>query len=283
MAAKPQTAAGYSQRGTDLAERVLLEVWSRLGDYHSHLVLVGGLAPRYIVPQPAIGSEGLVPRHFGTLDVDLALSLAVADLKTYQSIRSTLVDTLGFEPGTNDRDREQRHSFAKKVGNIPVLLDFLTATYGGPDDSLMRAVEQNLSAIQVQGMGLALRDPLQAVVEGELLEGERYEATLNVCRPVPFVVLKALAFDKRVEPKDAYDLVYVLRYYKNGVSSVAAEVRKDERSQESFELAVSAMKKHFKDPGQVGPRRYGQFYPAEANGAAQAYATVRGFLEHLGA
>ena len=46
MTAKPETAAGYSPGATALAERVLLEVWSRLGDFREHLVLVGGLAPR---------------------------------------------------------------------------------------------------------------------------------------------------------------------------------------------------------------------------------------------
>ena len=32
-----------------------------------------------------------------------------------------------------------------------------------------------------------------------------------MCGPGAFVVLKALAFRDRGEPKDAYDLVYVLR------------------------------------------------------------------------
>jgi hypothetical protein len=40
-------------------------------------------------------------------------------------------------------------------------------------------------------------------------------------------VLKALALAGRSEPKDAYNLVYILRYYAGGVEALAAEVRED--------------------------------------------------------
>jgi hypothetical protein len=219
MAAKPQTEAGYNPAGTELAERVLLEVWSRLGEFRQYLVLVGGLVPRYLVKQPPMGTPGVIPAHKGTLDVDLAISLAVADVNAYEKIHATLVDTLGFTPGQNPQGRDQRHSFKKRVGHADVILDFLTTKYDGPKNSLMRVVEENLSAIQVEGLGLALRDPLVVEVEGELLEHGRYAATINVCRPIPFLVLKALALAGRSEPKDAYDLVYILRYYAGGDDS----------------------------------------------------------------
>jgi hypothetical protein len=278
---KPETSSGYSQRATGLVERVLLEVWSRLGEYHDHLVLVGGLAPRYIIPQPETGAVSVPPRHCGTFDVDLAVSLAVAEIKTYESIRSTLVDRLGFEHGKSERGREQRHSFVKRVGNMPVILDFLTTKYDGPKNSRMRAVEEYLSAIQVEGLGLALKDPLQIIVEGELLEHGRHEAKINVCRPVPFVVLKALALSGRGMLKDAYDLVYVLRHYKDGPASVAAELRDDEREQKSFHRAVDILKKHFKNDRQDGPVKYQAFIPSEPNAALQAYAVVQEFLDAL--
>ena len=86
MIDKPKDISGYTAAQTDRAEQVLLEIWSHLGDYHEHLALVGGLAPRYLVPQ----DRGNVPPHCGTLDVDLAVSLAVADVKAYAGIRQTL-------------------------------------------------------------------------------------------------------------------------------------------------------------------------------------------------
>ena len=42
-----------------------------------------------------------------------------------------------------------------------------------------------------------------------------------MCGPGAYVVLKALAFRGRGEPKDAYDLFYVLRNYGEGPQSIA--------------------------------------------------------------
>ena len=98
MSSKPQVITGYSIPQTDLAERVLLEVWSRLGDFHDHLVLIGGLVPRYLVPQDQ-SPNASIPPHCGTMDVDLAVSLAIADLDAYIGMRETLTESMGFEPG----------------------------------------------------------------------------------------------------------------------------------------------------------------------------------------
>ncbi len=222
-----------------------------------------------------------IPGHCGTFDVDLAIRLAATDIKTYESIYHTLTVTLGFEPGTNERGREQRHSFRKMIDNKPVILDFLTTKYEGPDDSLMRTLEDKLSAIQVEGLGLALREPLRVSVEGNLLDNGVHKAIINVCRPVPFVVLKALALAGRGEPKDAYDLVYVLRYYNQGPHSVATEVLPEEQSQPSFQHAIAALKHHFGKPEQDGPAKYAAFNPSEEGAAIQAYAAVQEFLKKL--
>lgn len=161
MIDKPKEISGYTQAQTDQVERVLLEIWSCLGDYHEHLVLVGGLVPRYLVPQ----DREDVPKHCGTIDVDLAVSLAVADVKAYAGIRDTL-QRIGLRPGQNPRGNEQRHSFVMDDVRGPVVVDFLTTRYDGPD-TVVRAVEEQLSAIQVEGLGLALKDPVTVPLKGE--------------------------------------------------------------------------------------------------------------------
>jgi len=119
-------------------------------------------------------------------------------------------------------------------------------------------------------------------VEGNLLDGGGlYKGDINVCRPVPFIVLKALALDGRGEPKDAYDLVYVLRYYKEGPESVVQEIRQEEREQPSFQHAIATLRNHFGKPEQNGPAKYANFNRSEQNAAIQAYATVQEFLTKL--
>jgi len=280
MGSKPQVISGYSCGQTELAERVLLDVWSRLGVFHSHLVLVGGLAPRYLVPQAECEGKG-ISRHCGTMDVDLAVSLAVADLRTYASIRKTLIGSLGFQPGQNRLGNEQRHSFRKEVGDAVVILDFLTTAYDGPVERV-RAVEDSLSAIQVEGLGLALRAPLEIAVQGELLEDGWVETELRVCRLIPFVVLKALALKQRGERKDAYDLVYVIRYAAGGPAGVAGQLEEEERRSDAFQHAKEVLREKFQSPAHDGPVKCQRFQgatgPEEAN---QAFAAVQEFLGAL--
>ena len=45
---KPKTYHDYDPRRIDLAESALLTIWGCLGDLHEHLVLVGGLVPKYL-------------------------------------------------------------------------------------------------------------------------------------------------------------------------------------------------------------------------------------------
>lgn len=271
---KPQQAGGYDQQRTELAERVLLEVWSKLGEYRDKMVLVGGLTPRYLVDQTAAQQKG--NPHCGSMDVDLGVSIAVADAKAYQSIRATL-EGMGFEPGKNEKGRDQLHSFVKTIDGVIVNVDFLTTEYGGPDDTLMRELEKNLRAIQVEGLGLALDSPLTVEIGGKLLSGAQTTEQVNVCRPVPFVVLKALAFDSRREPKDAYDLVYVLVNSEGGAQAVAKSASDTEKNQESFKNAVEVLKNRFGGPDRDGPVLYSQFVE-DADATAQAFATVQEFL-----
>ncbi len=269
---KPADIAGYTISRTERVEQVLLEIWSRLTDYHDHLVLVGGLAPRYLVPQ----ISDRVPPYCGTLNVDLAVSLVAADVRAYAGIRETL-EHAGLRPGTNARGNEQRHSFVMEDDAGPVIVDFLTTRYDGPPE-VVRAVEHQLSAIQVDGLGLALADPQLVTLKGRALRGGILKTTLRVCRPVPFVVLKALAFDRRREPKDAHDLVYVLQWVADGPQRVAAMVTDEERGANAFTNAIESLQGNFESPAHDGPVRYGHFLGGKSDAEIQAFAAVQEFL-----
>lgn len=275
MMDKPQRIEGYAVAQTERAEQVLLDVWSRLGDYHEHLVLVGGLAPRYLVPQNVAG----IANHCGTLDVDLAVSLAVADLNAYASIRATL-ERMGMQPGVNAKGNEQRHSFTMQNEEGPVVVDFLTTKYEGPSE-VVRAVQSQLSAIQVEGLGLALIDPVKVRITGKALTGGMLTTMLRVCRPVPFIVLKALAFENRREGKDVHDLVYILQRAGGGAAGVAQSVRPDELAADAFAHAVKTLRANFGSPVSDGPVRYARFLPDAPDAAVQSFAAVKEFLEAL--
>ena len=276
MTVKPDKYSGYSPCQTELAEQVLLEVWASLGEFRKDMVLVGGLAPRYIVS--SFESSGIIAPHCGTMDVDLGISLAVADKNTYGEIRETLVDRLGFSPGVNQRGNEQRHSFIKEIDGMDVNIDFLTSVYGGPKDSIMREIEEEISAIQVRGLGLALLDPLKIDISGQMLSGEFTTETANVCRPVPFIVLKSLSFSDRAEPKDVYDLVYIMSNFDGGAEGLGKVVRQEERESPFWGEVIDCLERNFESPQHKGPLRYASFVD-DSSQNIQAFAAVQTFLK----
>ena len=62
---KPKTIDGYSEQVTNDCERVLVTLLRNLGPWKDSIFLVGGLTPRYLVPE----KPPVVPPHAGTLDL----------------------------------------------------------------------------------------------------------------------------------------------------------------------------------------------------------------------
>jgi hypothetical protein len=157
--------------------------------------------------------------------VDLVLDLEVlASVEAYRRLEDNLKN-LGFVRGTNDEGQAQYFSWCKPVGEgITVVVDLLAdapAGEGGRVQGLPN--ERRLSALKIPGAHLVTLDYVEHELTGLLLD-ERGVATeiVRVANIVPFLVLKALAYDDRVEEKDAYDLVYSLMYYGGGPDDVAA-------------------------------------------------------------
>ena len=95
---KPRDLTGYDAGQTDDCERVLVTLLSGLGPWRDSVYLVGGLAPRYIVP---LDSER--PAHGGTADVDVVMRLSVlADTKGYKTLEENL-ERLGFSRVPNPK------------------------------------------------------------------------------------------------------------------------------------------------------------------------------------
>lgn len=272
--------ADYSGEFTRKVETALLDIWGRLGEYRDHLVLVGGLAPRYIVAPRGTRDYDAASSHCGTMDIDFGISLAVADTEQYKQIYTILTEA-GFANARNERGNRQHHSFVKGTAENAVVIDFLTPTYHGPANSLMHRVDGEISAIQTKGLGLALKSPLKCTISGTNSAGDQVEEIVNVCRPVAYIILKALAFDGRRKDKDVYDMMFVLEHYQNGVDSVIGEITGEDRDAASFADALSALERHFKGIGYSGPRAYERFC-GEVNSAPRAYAAVRRFLELCG-
>lgn len=86
--------------------------------------------------------------------------------------------------------------------------------------------ERRLSALTIPGAHLVVADYVEVELTA-VLRDDRGGATetVRVANMVPFIMLKALAYEDRVEEKDAYDLISCLMHYGGGPEGVAAQFR----------------------------------------------------------
>src|SRR5580658_5350565 len=101
----------YPAQSLDAAEAALHTAWATLNRFHADLVLVGGLAVKYLTKR---GTD-LLPGPV-TMDVDFGITLA-AEGGQYGTIADDLTGQ-GFK-------RTEQGRFLRMFGQMPLYIDFL--------------------------------------------------------------------------------------------------------------------------------------------------------------
>ncbi len=293
---KPKHQHGYSALHTTLCERTLVTLLRGIGPWKAGVYVIGGLAPRYLIP--ASEQEEGTPAHIGTTDVDLLLNLTLlTEIEAYSKLEQNL-KALHFERGKNIEGDPQHFSWRKEVGGgATVVVDLLCdkpVEQGGKATPITG--EKRLSALGIPGAYLAMEDFIEVSLTEEMLDGRGVATEIvRVANIVPLVVLKCLAYDDRVEEKDAYDIIYCLTHYKNGPESVAKAYAASLLRLPDDPLlrkAIDILKSRFTSdatPGyrKDGPVSYARFHAdpsrTDLNAVRQrdAAAVVEAFLSHL--
>lgn len=252
-----------------------------MGPWRERIYLAGGLAPRYIVGALPEGARA----HVGTADVDLVIGLALGDEtpETYRSLETNL-ERAGFEQaGPSFR-------WARKVEGVSVIVEFLCETEEVEPGRIFRprgeGTGSGLGAINVRGAHLVREDFLEVELEGERLDGGgRSKVVARVANLLPYVVLKAFAFQDRHENKDAYDLVFCILNFGQGPAAAGEAVARSPVAGEPVVgEALRLLAERFETAEHDGPIAYASFLatPADPEGEAQlrreAVAAVREFL-----
>ncbi len=246
---KHETYGEYNASAVASAESALLTVWAGLASWHSDLVLVGGMVPKYICGN--VSSPRALPRPV-TLDADLGIALG-ASLGQYGSLKMEL-QAQGFHLS---KDEFGGHRFVRTVGGIAVPVDFLTerppATHG-------TAVVDDAPANILPGINRALASARSVVAKGTDLQGARQELTIRVCEVGPFLAMKLRAFAWRQAPKDAFDILYSLLHYDRGTQAAVAAFAEEVRSgNPACGDALMCLDKHFRDEQSSAPIRAANF------------------------
>lgn len=275
-----RTYKDYASKGTDGAAAVLLSVADILGDLmRTDLTVVGGLVPSLIVAQTDAGD---IEPHCGTLDVDLGLSLALLHQRRHNAISSTLKQA-GFRPGADEDGMPVAYRWRPPQGLPQLLVDFLIAPTRAPDATGdVARLGRHFAAVRTPGLQLARHDNLIIRVSGKSLGDTDVDREVRVCGPGAFTVLKARAFRNRREPKDAYDLTYVLAYFEGGVRAVSSSIGPlldDEIARE----AISWLEEDFAEHDGAGPLSVALFRLGQLDDQIQADArgVVRELLRRL--
>jgi len=185
----------YTPEALGACEKALRTIVSRIGVWGERLILFGGLAPRYIVPDvPADLSE-----HSGTTDLDVVVGLAIGgdDAAVYSKLQEELKNA-GFK-----QSPEGSYAWERRVDSVKVVLEFFCPVEEeGKAGRLKRnpggSAGSRVSAIQLRGAELAGADCATRTLSGDILDhGGRRDVEVRVVNILPFLVLKAFALDRR--------------------------------------------------------------------------------------
>lgn len=222
--AKPLNLDGYSEQITRDCERVLVTLLRNLGPHKNSLVLIGGLTPRYLVPE----RPPIVPQHAGTLDLDVVIDLVVLeDTEAYRTLEDNL-KKIGFERGVNDKGQKVNWRWKVRMEDGTSIVLELLADH--PDLRGGRAQplhdEGQISALNIPHSSIVFDLYDTAEVTAELIGGNgQATETIRHANVVSFTCLKSIAYDDRQERKDAHDLVYCLEHVPQEGDALAALFR----------------------------------------------------------
>jgi hypothetical protein len=255
MAEKPRHADGYTPAQVELARKTCRYVATILGEMMDEVVIAGGLVPSLLIDQESLPPGTMA--HVGTQDLDVGFQLALLNNERYKAVAEVLRDQK-FAPFVKSSGTKMRQTWTSTEAHT-VSIDFLIPRSPAHDKaSRIHDLEGDFAAFIIPGLHLAFRNPRRVPIPGYDCKDRWSERTVNVCGPGAFVVLKALAHFGRDEPKDAYDLYYLLQYYGNDVGDVADDLRPLLDDQDALQ-AMANLRAEYTRLDAVGPSRLAEF------------------------
>lgn len=277
---KPRTRDGYTSENLAAVQATCLTVVATLGAQLDKICVVGGLVPSLLIDQRHGPDPVTRVGHPGTKDLDLGLQVALLDNGGYAEIPTRLRQE-GFGPDTNAKGNPTPQRWKREQQSVTI--DFLLPPLpGGRGPAQVQPLEPDFGALIIPGLELTVHEREWVEIDGHTLEGEHLMRSIPVCGPAAFVLLKALAFADRAEPKDAYDLVYVIRRWPAGVTDIADRLlAHHHRHGEIVEQALQHLENDFRDLDRIGPLRAAEFDTLRADDLDAAIADTQGYVDNL--
>ncbi len=276
---KPRHRSGYTEEETEQVKAVCLTVVVTLGAHLDDLCIVGGLVPPLLIDLARTEDDD-DDLHPGTNDLDVGLALALLNDERYAEISHRL-RAEDFEPDINDNGNQTVQRW--RLRDLKITIDFLMAPADEQDQTRrIQNLQPDFGAVITPGLELAFEERILVEIDGHTLKGEHARRKVPVCGPAGFTVLKALAFGDRSEPKDAYDLVYVIRHTPGRGAAIAERLaRHSKNHSEIVARALGLLARDFNAPDDIGPLRAADFIATDGAELSDAAADAHGYVDDL--
>ena len=269
-----RSSRDYNEGQKEAAHRILIELVNLFDEYRDDIRIVGGWVPDLMFP-----NEG----HIGSVDVDMLINHLNLKDAGYQTM-SRILQKNGYV-----QNADKYFSFTKNViidGKLyPVDVDILAGKYGGTSDEKGGQHIQGLKALKATGGNYAFEFEPQVIdVQAKRPDGAIDSARVNVVAIVPYIIMKTAALG-RGKPKDAYDIYFLIRHYKNGAKELA-QLFRDCGDVKLIQDMKDKLSKKFGSPNHAGPVDVAAFMDLEDNDEIDfvkrdAYEQVQALIENI--
>ncbi|MCC6546235.1 hypothetical protein IT570_03615 [Candidatus Sumerlaeota bacterium] len=229
------TDSSYDIRAVTAVAAVLNDLHSLFAGMGRAIVLIGGSLPAQMC------SAG--PAHKGTIDIDLVVSEVKGETIPPLDFRTKLLNN-DFAEG------DSKNKFTRETSNGDrVLVELLAGETAWKASQFIKVGDAQ--ALRVKGTELAYRynEPIDV-------------GKLRAAAPVAFLCLKAFAAsdnNRKKSPKDFYDIVYYVKYYRAGQRRIVESIR--EASDDALATeGISRLFDLFKNIDSKGPTQYARFF-----------------------
>jgi hypothetical protein len=234
------------------AERALIWLLHGVADDALDLIVLGGLVPQTL----ADALSGDTPAHLGTTDVDVLLITHLDATAGLASVEAAL-GRMDFAPFGLEPWR-----WRGTVDGTGVRMEFLCDLADYRAERLVRPPGcRRLAALNLRGTRYVALDFESRPLTGTLPDGQEITVMAKFAALQGYLLSKCVAARTRGEPKDFYDLAYVLLHNREGGPRGAAELLLAGPLSDavaSLRSTFLEVRERYRTTGDLGPNGYAE-------------------------
>ncbi|MBN2603277.1 MAG: hypothetical protein JXA91_04000 [Candidatus Thermoplasmatota archaeon] len=161
-------------------------------------------------------------------------------------------------------------------------MDFVGSYYGNKGHRHQRI--SGLLARKCHGVDIVYDNYIEETINGQFPGGGKTTETIRIANLVASLTMKGIVLGERYKEKDAYDIYYLVTYYKNGPIDVTKEINAYQTNDLTNE-ALATIKKDFESREASGPAWVASFLNEDGDNRERritdVFMNVDEFLKNL--